>query len=135
MRRRAHVVAARVATILAVMPFAAAWAAPTPEQLMARLLVAGDLADACPDFAARRWGPTQQEFIREGVNRIVLERSATMAELFAVTRDVSHEEMQRLKRAEMRRRGVDLDNRQEVCFFALQIVGGRDEIGRYLKRR
>ena len=108
---------------------------PTPQELLAQLLVAGDLADACPAVVQRRAGRDPHSFIEEGVIQIINENDVTMTALLKAKDSTSRDRMHLLKRDELRRRGVDISNRREVCFFARQIVGSDDRIGRYLEAR
>lgn len=106
---------------------------PSPPELLAQLLVASDIADACPGVVQRRAGRDRNSFVAEGVVQIINENDVTMTELMAALQDIDHQRMHFLKRDELLRRGVDLTNRREVCFFAKQIVGSADRIGRYLE--
>ncbi|THH38991.1 hypothetical protein E4Z66_05380 [Aliishimia ponticola] len=126
----------RLPLICAVALFpSVAFAAATPAELMAKLLVAGDLADACPHYVQRKGGGTQEDFISNGVIQIINENDVTMSDLARVTQEIDLDRMYLMKREELERRGVDIENTQRLCFFALQIVGGNDDIGRYLERR
>lgn len=108
---------------------------PTPQELLAQLLVAGDIADACPHLVQRREGRDPNTFVAEGVIQIINENDVTMTDLIAVQQTTDRQRMYLLKRDELIKRGVDIANRKEVCFFAQQIVGSSDRIGRYLEAR
>ncbi len=108
---------------------------PTPQELLAQLLVAGDIADACPHLVQRRAGRDPNTFVAEGVIQIINENDVTMTDLIAVQETTSRQRMHLLKRDELTRRGVDIADRKEVCFFAQQVVGSSDRIGRYLEAR
>lgn len=109
--------------------------AATAEELMSQLLLANDLAEACPTVVQRKDGRNAHQLVADGVLMIINDNDVSMADLINIQRNTSPERMHLLKKHELTRRGVDLANRKEVCFFARQIVGSGDDIGRYLEAR
>lgn len=102
---------------------------------LAQLLVASDLADACPNVVQRKDGKDKNTFVADGVIQLINEEPITMADLVEATQTTQPEEMDMRKRMVLARRGVDIDDLRAVCFFARQIVSADDEIGRFLEAR
>ena len=125
-----------IAAVFALMalPVTVDASALAPE-LMARLLIASDLADACPHVVQRKEGRDHREFVAEGVVQLINENDVVMADFVKVTQDWGLEEMNSLKLRVLAERGIRAQNTQDLCFFARQIVDTDDDIGRFLERR
>lgn len=109
--------------------------AATAEELMAQLLVANDIAALCAGSIQRLGARSPNALIADGLLMIVEGHDVTMTDLVAVQQTTAPERMRLLKQAELTRRGVDLQDHRQVCFFARQIVGPDNPIGRYLEVR
>lgn len=123
--------AALLATGLADSPVHAS----TPEERLAQLLVANDIAALCADNVQRKGGRTAHELIADGLIMIINDTEFTMSHLMEVRQTTSPARLRMLKEAELTRRGIDLRNHRDVCFFAQQVLGPSDPIGRYLEAR
>lgn len=135
MKRCSHIIAAALLGAFASQPMAAQSLNPKAVDAMAQLLVADELADICAQYVFRKNGKNSNDFIAKGVIQIINEEDLTMTDLVRVTEALPQEEMDRLKQEQVRRRGIELGNRTALCYFAQQIVGPDDEIGRFLERR
>jgi len=106
----------------------AAWA-------VAEVLLAADLAAACPGFVRNKSGVTGNALLSDALVTLIDERNLTMADFAAASQAYGAADMDRLKRWLLARERVDPRDRRAVCFYAQRIAGTEHAIGRFLDRR
>ncbi|MEL7100434.1 MAG: hypothetical protein AAGM84_16540 [Pseudomonadota bacterium] len=106
----------------------AAWA-------VAEVLLAVDLAGACPHFARTKGGYAGNSLLSDALVTFINERDLTMTDFAAAAEVYGAADMDRLKRWLLARDRVDPRDRRAVCFYAKRIAGTDHVIGRFLERR